>query len=87
MDPRNEALLEAVLKRARITKHPWPVACVANMSPVDFVKRLWFRKDQMHVVAPEKLLRAGQKVQRENGLRRFMAVSLRATARKGRSRR
>ena len=33
--PRNEALLEAVLKRARITKHPWLVACDANMSPVD----------------------------------------------------
>ena len=25
----------------------------ANMSPVDFEKSLWFRKDQMHVIAPE----------------------------------
>ena len=24
-----------------------------NMSPEDFEKRLWFRKDQMHVMAPE----------------------------------
>ena len=52
--PRNEAFLEAVLKRARVTKHPWLVACDAFMSPVDFEKSLWFRKNQMHVVAPEK---------------------------------
>ena len=26
------------------TKHPWLVACDANMSPVDFVKCLWFKK-------------------------------------------
>ena len=25
--PRNEALLEAVLKRAGVTEHPWLVAC------------------------------------------------------------
>ena len=37
-----------MLKRARATKHPWMVACDANMSPVDFA-----RKDQMHVTAPE----------------------------------
>ena len=35
------------------TKHPWLVACDADMNPVDFEKRLWFRKDQMHVMAPE----------------------------------
>ena len=50
---RNEALMEAVLKRTRITKHPWFIACDANMSPVDFEKSLWFRKDQVHVIAPE----------------------------------
>ena len=42
--PRNEALLEAVSKRARVTKHPWLVACDANMSPVEFEKSLWFQK-------------------------------------------
>ena len=51
--PRYEAILEAVLKRARTTKHPWLIACDANMSPEDFEKSLWFRKDQMHVIAPE----------------------------------
>ena len=48
---RNEALLEAVLKTGT-TKHPWLIACDANMSPADFEKSLCFRKDQMHVVAP-----------------------------------
>ena len=50
----NEAALEAALKRARVTKRPWLVACDANMSPVDVEKSLCFRKDQTHVVAPEK---------------------------------
>ena len=50
---RNEALLEAVLKRTWTTKHPWLIACDANMSPEDFEKSLWFRKDRMHVIAPE----------------------------------
>ena len=37
---RNEAMMEAVLKRTRITKHPWLIACEANMSPEDFEKSL-----------------------------------------------
>ena len=45
--------LEAVLKRARATKHPWLVACDDNMSPVDFEQSLWFRKDRIHVIAPD----------------------------------
>ena len=51
--PRNEAILEAVLKRARTTEHPRLMASDANMSPEDFGKSFWFRKDQMHVIAPE----------------------------------
>ena len=50
---RNEALLEAVLKRTRATKHPWLIACDAKMSPEDFEKGRWFRKEQMYVMAPE----------------------------------
>ena len=50
---RNEAPLEAVLKRTRTSKHPWLIACDANMDPEDFEKGLWFRKDQMYVMAPE----------------------------------
>ena len=38
--PRNEALLEAVLKQAKTTRHPWLIACGANMCPGDFEKEL-----------------------------------------------
>ena len=34
--PRNEALLEAVVKQARVTRHPWLIAFDANMCPEDF---------------------------------------------------
>ena len=37
--PRNEAIVEAVLKRARTTKHPWLIACDADTSPEDFEKK------------------------------------------------
>ena len=52
--PRNEALLEAVFKRARVTRHSWLEVCVANVSPVEFEKSIWFQRNRMHVVAPEK---------------------------------
>ena len=45
--PRNEALLEAVLKRTGTTKNPWLIACDANMSPEDFERSLWFLKDRV----------------------------------------
>ena len=48
--PRYEALWQEVLKRARMTRHPWLLACDANMNPVDFENSLWLRKNQMHVV-------------------------------------
>ena len=51
---RNEAFLEAVLKRTLTTEHPWLTACDANMSPEDFEeKNLSFRREQMYVMAPE----------------------------------
>ena len=34
--PRNEALLEAVVKQEKTTRHPWLVACDVNMCPEDF---------------------------------------------------
>ena len=37
---RTEVLLEAVLKRTRTTRHPWLIACDANMCPEDFEKYL-----------------------------------------------
>ena len=52
--PRNEALLEAVVKQANTTRHPWLVPCDANTCPGDFDKSLWFRRERMHVVAPKE---------------------------------
>ena len=51
--PRNEALLEAVLKQARTTRHQWLIAYDANMCPEDFENSLWFQREQMYVVAPK----------------------------------
>ena len=42
--------LQGMKPRARTTRRPW---CDANMCPEYFEKTLWFRKDQMHVIAPE----------------------------------
>ena len=50
---RNEGLLEAVLKRTRTTKHPWLIVCDANMRQEDSEISLWFRIEQMYVMAPE----------------------------------
>ena len=47
----NETLLEAVLKQAKVARHPWLVACDANMDPEDFEISFWFQRNQMHVVA------------------------------------
>ena len=70
--PRNEALLEAVLKQARTTGHPWLMACDANMCPEDFEKSLWFQREQMHVVARKKHARAGRKAQKMCGSKELM---------------
>ena len=51
--PRNEALLQAELKQARTTRHPWLIACDANMCPEDFEKSLWFQRETMLEV-PER---------------------------------
>ena len=34
--PRNGALMEAVVKQARTTRHPWLVACDTNIDPDSF---------------------------------------------------
>ena len=76
--PRNEAILEAVLRRARDTKHPWLVACDANMS--GFRKSLWFRRDQMNVIAPEGVSTCRSKSAKGEWLRGFVTMSLLVTA-------
>ena len=52
--PRNEALLEAVVRQTKVTRDPWLVACDANMCQQDFEKCLWFQRELMHVVAPKE---------------------------------
>ena len=44
--PRNDSLLEAVVKQVNTTRHPWLAACDADMCPEDFEskKNLWFQK-------------------------------------------
>ena len=65
--PRNEALLEAVLKRARVTKRSWLVACDADMSTAEFFflkkkKKLCLQSNRLHVVPPEKASTSWSKV-------------------------
>ena len=52
--PRYEALLEAVVKQAKVARHPWLIACDANMCPEDFEKSLWFQREQMYLVVPKE---------------------------------
>ena len=79
---RKEALLETVMKRARITKHPWLVACDADMSPVDFEKKPLVSEKPDACGSPGEGFHVQVKKfegRRENGLRRFMTISLRET--------
>ena len=49
--PRNDALVEAVVKQARTARHPWLVACDANMNPKDFKKSLCCKSRHMFIKA------------------------------------
>ena len=68
--PRNEALLEKVLKRARTTRHPWLIACDANMCPEDFGSKgrrcMWWPRKEYP--------RAGQKDRKTCGLKERMTI-------------
>ena len=67
---RNEALLEAVLKQARTTRHPWLIACDANMCPEDFEKSLWFQRGLTRVVAPKEASTCRSKGKKEEWIER-----------------
>ena len=43
--------LEAVVKQVRTTRHPWLIACDANMCPEDFKKDLWFKNRHLFIEA------------------------------------
>ena len=53
--PRNEALLEALVRQAKVTRHLWLVACDASMCPENLKKSLWFQRERMHVVASKEV--------------------------------
>ena len=52
--PRNEALLEAVVKQVKDSRRPWLIGCDANMSPEDLRKVWGFKGGQMFVEAPKE---------------------------------
>ena len=52
--PRNEALLEAVVKQVKDSRRPWIITCDANMSPEDLRKVWGFKGGQMFVEAPKE---------------------------------
>ena len=78
-------MLEAVLKQLRTTRHPWLVACDANMGPEDFDKSLWFQREQMHVVAPKEASTCRSKGRWVSGSKEPMITSLRVAVAKGKT--
>ena len=79
--PRNEALLEAVPKRARVTRHPWMMARDANMSPVVLENSLWFQRNWMHLVALESASTCRSKGTKRERIEKVYDFSLRVTVR------
>ena len=58
--PRNEALMEIVVKHLRTSWHPWLIACDANMCPEDSKKSLRFRSRHMFIKAPGEGVSTGR---------------------------
>ena len=50
--PRTDVLLEKVVKQAKTTKHPWLIACDANMNATNIEKRVWSQSKHMLIEAP-----------------------------------
>ena len=40
------------MKEARTSRHPWLVACDANMNRTNFKKSLWYKRKHMFIEAP-----------------------------------
>ena len=73
------------LKRTRTTRHPWLIACDANVFPEDFEGGLLFQREQMHVVVPKEAYTCRSKGPKVNGLKESMITSLRVAVSKERS--
>ena len=66
--------MEAVVKKARTTKHPWLVD--ANMDPEDFNRNLWHKSRCMFLETPEKESpRADPRAHMANSSRERMTMS------------
>ena len=52
--PRNDALMEAVVKHVRTTRHPCVVACDANVDLRELRPGLWFKEERMFIEAPHE---------------------------------
>ena len=78
--PRNDALLEAVSKQAKTTRHWWLVACDANMCPEEFENSVWFQKELMDVVAPKEASTHRSKDSKGEWIERTMITFLRVNA-------
>ena len=72
--PRKESLMEETVKQARTTRHPWLMACDANMDRQNVRKSAWF-KEQCTIFEASKASR----------LRERMTTSLPAEVCKARS--
>ena len=68
------------MKQARVTRHPWLVACDANICPEDFEKRLCFQRELMHVVAPEEATTCRSKGPKGEWIEKTYDCHLRVTA-------
>ena len=76
LDPRNEALMKAVVNQGRTARHSWLIACDAHMCPDDFEKSLWFQSRHMFIKAAEEgVSTCRKKVQKVICLRERMITS------------
>ena len=83
--PRNEALMEAVVKQVRTTRHPWLTACDANMCPEDFKTSLWFRIRHIFIKPPREVSTCRSKGPKGEVIERTYDCVI-VTASRGRSR-
>ena len=74
--PRNEALMEAVVKQVKTTRHPWLTACHAKMCPEDFKKSFDFKTDTCFLRRQEKSLQLADPEARIACLLRELTIML-----------
>ena len=66
------------MKQAKVTRHPWLIACDANMCSEKFEKSLGFKGSRCTWCTRKKRRHADQKAQKVSGSKEPMIMSLRA---------